>query len=156
MLIFKTQNSCVTCLTFQISFPILLFPVLCHKKLTFMESIRQAIVAFSWLWPTGGVGQRSEEGGKRAWRWFSLGLPQWLIWISGDPNVIPGSTRSPGEGTGWLPIPVFLPEESHEQGSLVGCSPRGCKELGMTERLILTTLLDDLNKEGSTLQVCPH
>ena len=34
--------------------------------------------------------------------------------------MIPGSTRSPGEGTGWLPIPVFLPEESHEQGSLVG------------------------------------
>ena len=31
------------------------------------------------------------------------------------------------------PIPVFLPAESQGQRSLVGCSPYGCKELGMTE-----------------------
>ena len=27
----------------------------------------------------------------------------------------------------WLPTPVFLPGESHGQGSLVGYSPRGCR-----------------------------
>ena len=37
----------------------------------------------------------------------------------------------------WLPTPVFLPEESHGQRSLVGCSPWGCKESDMTERLTL-------------------
>ena len=37
--------------------------------------------------------------------------------------------------------PVFLPEGSHEQRSLVGCSPWGHKELDMTERykVILNT-----------------
>ena len=29
----------------------------------------------------------------------------------------------------WQPTPVFLPEKSHGQGSLVGYSPKGCKEL---------------------------
>ena len=33
----------------------------------------------------------------------------------------------------WLPIPVFLPGESHGQRSLVGYSPRGRKELDTTE-----------------------
>ena len=33
----------------------------------------------------------------------------------------------------WLPTPVFLPEESHGQGSL-----EGCKESDMTERLTFT------------------
>ena len=32
------------------------------------------------------------------------------------------------------PTPVFLPEKSHWQGSLVGFSPRGHKELDMTEQ----------------------
>ena len=31
--------------------------------------------------------------------------------------------------------PVFLPGASHGQRSLAGCSPQGCKELDMTERL---------------------
>ena len=34
---------------------------------------------------------------------------------------------------GWQPTPVFLPEESHGQRSLAGCSPEGCTELDMTE-----------------------
>ena len=33
----------------------------------------------------------------------------------------------------WQPTPVFLPGESHGQRSLVGYSPLGCKELGVTE-----------------------
>ena len=37
----------------------------------------------------------------------------------------------------WLPIPVFLPRESHGQRSLTGYSPWGHKELDMTERLSL-------------------
>ena len=36
---------------------------------------------------------------------------------------------------GWLPTPVFLPGESHEQKSLVGYSQWGHKELDMTEWL---------------------
>ena len=33
----------------------------------------------------------------------------------------------------WQSTPVFLPEESHGQRSLVGYSPWGCKEPDMTE-----------------------
>ena len=36
---------------------------------------------------------------------------------------------------GMAPTPVFLPGELHEQRSLVGYSPWGCKELDTTERL---------------------
>ena len=35
----------------------------------------------------------------------------------------------------WQPTPVLLPDKSHGRRSLVGCSPWGCKESGMTERL---------------------
>ena len=35
----------------------------------------------------------------------------------------------------WQSTPIFLPGEFHGQRSLVGCSPRGCKESDMTERL---------------------
>ena len=33
----------------------------------------------------------------------------------------------------WQPTPVLLPGESHGQGSLVGCSPKGRKESEVTE-----------------------
>ena len=49
---------------------------------------------------------------------------------AGDPNLIPGSGRSPGEGnssTHSIPTPVFLPRESHGQRSLAGFSPWGHK-----------------------------
>ena len=39
----------------------------------------------------------------------------------------------------WQPNPVFLPEKSHRQRSLAGCSPWGCKELDMTEHRALPT-----------------
>ena len=32
----------------------------------------------------------------------------------------------------WQPTPVFLPGKFHGQGSLVGYSPWGCKELDIT------------------------
>ena len=35
----------------------------------------------------------------------------------------------------WQPTPVFLPGEFHDQGSLVGYSPRCCKVLGMTKHI---------------------
>ena len=38
----------------------------------------------------------------------------------------------------WQPTPVFLPEKSHGQRSLVGYRPWGCKELDMTEWLHFT------------------
>ena len=41
--------------------------------------------------------------------------------------------RSPGEGNGNL-SPVFSPGEAHEERSLAGYSPWGCKELEKTER----------------------
>ena len=47
-----------------------------------------------------------------------------------DMGSIPVLGRSYGGGQ---PTPVFLPGESHGQRSLVGYSPWGCKELGMTE-----------------------
>ena len=52
---------------------------------------------------------------------------------AGDPGLIPGLGRSPGEGNG-NPL-VFLPGESHRQRSLAGCSPWGRKESDTTERL---------------------
>ena len=39
----------------------------------------------------------------------------------------------------WQPTPGFLPGESHGQRSLVGYSPKGCKELDMTEQLSMPT-----------------
>ena len=35
----------------------------------------------------------------------------------------------------WQPTPMFLPEESHGQRSLVGYNPQGNKESDRTERL---------------------
>ena len=54
----------------------------------------------------------------------------------GDLGSIPGLGRSPGGGYGNTPI--FLPGESHGQRSLASYSSWGCKELDMTEVLILS------------------
>ena len=40
----------------------------------------------------------------------------------------------------WQPTPVFFPGESHEQRSLMGYSPRGCKDLDMTEHACICSL----------------
>ena len=48
----------------------------------------------------------------------------------------------------WQPTPVFLPGESHGHRSLVGYSPRGRKELDMTEWLILS-LSSEMNSRAS-------
>ena len=53
---------------------------------------------------------------------------------AGDLGSIPGVGNIPWRRQ-WQPTPVFLPGESHGQRSLVGYSPRGCKELDTTEQL---------------------
>ena len=45
---------------------------------------------------------------------------------SGDPDLIPGSGRSPGEGNG-NPFQYPCLEKSHGQRNLVGCSPWDAK-----------------------------
>ena len=52
----------------------------------------------------------------------------------GDPGLIPGLGRSPGEGHG-NPLQYSCVENPHGQRSLVGYSPRGHKELDMPEGL---------------------
>ena len=56
---------------------------------------------------------------------------------AGDWHSIPGSGRSPGRGNG---SPIFLPGKSHEQRSLVGYRPWGCKESDMTEWLSMLSV----------------
>ena len=48
-----------------------------------------------------------------------------------DSDLIPG--REDPWGRAWQPTPVFLPGESHGQGSLAALSPEGCKESDTTE-----------------------
>ena len=50
-----------------------------------------------------------------------------------DLSSILGLGRSPGGGQG-NPFQYSCLENSHEQSSLAGYSPWGCKELDMTER----------------------
>ena len=54
----------------------------------------------------------------------------------GDPDLIPGSGRSPGEGNGKPPQYPCLKIQWTE-GAWWAAVHGGCKELGMTERLIL-------------------
>ena len=53
---------------------------------------------------------------------------------AGDLGSIPGLGRSPGEGNG-NPLRYSCLENPHEQRSLTGYSPWGCKELDRTEWL---------------------
>ena len=72
------------------------------------------------------------------------------MWVQGSPGGASGEEpacqcrRSKRHGfdswvgqipwrRAWQPTPIFLPGESHWQRSLVGCSPWGCKESGLTE-----------------------
>ena len=41
----------------------------------------------------------------------------------------------------WQPTPVFLPEKSHEQRSLAGYSPWGCKRLATTEHITVVLVI---------------
>ena len=57
----------------------------------------------------------------------------------GDPGLIPGSGRSPGEENG-NPPKYFCPDNSQGQRSLVGYGPWGHKESDTTEGLTLSLL----------------
>ena len=66
-----------------------------------------------------------------------------LWWFSGKESACnagddPCVGKNPGEGNEWLSTPVLLPGEFHEQRSLVGYSPWGCKELDLIEQLTLS------------------
>ena len=50
----------------------------------------------------------------------------------------------------WNPTPVLLPGKSHGRRSLVGCSPWGCEESDMTERLYFHFYFHTLEKEMAT------
>ena len=57
----------------------------------------------------------------------------------GGLSSIPGLGRCPRGGHG-NPLQFSCLENPHGQRSLVGCSPWGCKELNMTERLSIHVL----------------
>jgi len=72
---------------------------------------------------------------------------------AGDSDSIHGLGRSPGERNGNSLL--FLPGEFHGQRSLVGHSPRGCKELDMTD-VKNRQQLDDAEKKqhrGRTMEI---
>ena len=72
---------------------------------------------------------------------LNLSLSRTSLVVLVVKNPPPGDLR--GEFDPWVgkiprrrarqPTPAFLPGESHGQRSLLGYSPRGCKELHMTE-----------------------
>ena len=76
----------------------------------------------------------------------------------GDPGLIPGSRRSPGEGNGHR-LQCSCLENPHGQRSLVSDSPWGHKKLDMTEWLKLS-LSHWVCPQGDVLEVvlylCPN
>ena len=61
--------------------------------------------------------------------------------------------RPPCQRRRWHPIPVLLPEKSHEWRSLVGCSPWGREESDTTERLYFHFSLSCIGEgNGNPLQ----
>ena len=82
-----------------------------------------------------------------------MGLPWWLRWYRiclecRRPEFSPWLGKIPWRRE-WLPTPVFLPEKSHEQRSLMGYSTWDHKEADMTELLILS-----LSKQYTLLKPC--
>ena len=61
----------------------------------------------------------------------------------------PGFT---GAGPRHQPTPVFLPEKSHGEKSLVGYSPWGHKELDMTQQLSMYPKI--ILKKKKKIQLC--
>ena len=66
---------------------------------------------------------------------MGAGLPWWLMGKESPCQcrrprkqqfVVPWGEKTPWRRT-WQPTPVFLPGESHGQGSLEGCRPWGRK-----------------------------
>ena len=77
--------------------------------------------------------------------WGTLGFPSGSdgnesACSVGNMSSIPGSGLISWSRE-WLPTPVLLPGECHGQRSLVGYSPRDCKESDTTERQTAMTLM---------------
>ena len=72
---------------------------------------------------------------------------------AGDPGLIPGLGRCPGEGND-NPLQYSCLENPHGQRSLEGYSPWGHKELDMTEWLSTQNSAYKLNKQGDNIQPC--
>ena len=66
---------------------------------------------------------------------------------AGDPSLIPGSGRSPGEGKGYSCRYSCL-EDSMDRGACWGYSPWGPKEWDATEQLTLSPPLFIYSKES--------
>ena len=94
-----------------------------------------------WLSP-GIVAQERQRKGSPAWP-PGLGSQLLLPLLSGKEPARQCRRHEELEFDPWVrkipwrmaqqPTPVFLPGKSHEQRSLVGYSPWGCKESGTTE-----------------------
>ena len=82
----------------------------------------------------------------------SAGLPCWLsskqfACNAGDTGSNPGLGRFSWRRK-WQPTPVFFPGESQGQGSLVGCSPWGCKsQTWLGDQTTTTMSVFDILKE---------
>ena len=91
--------------------------------------------------PHPGTEPRSLVSCVASWMGYHCGLPCWLRGQSvclqcWRPGFSPWVGKIPWRRE-WLPLPAFLPGESHEQRSLAGYSPWGHKESDMTEQLTL-------------------
>ena len=78
-------------------------------------------------------------GGSRKDKWGNHSRPGWFTLVlectPPSPHLLSASARLACWRRQWHPTLVLLPGKSHEQRSLVGCSPWGLWELDMTERL---------------------
>ena len=72
----------------------------------------------------------------------------WLFPIPCKNSFFPSSAAS---GRQRHPTPVPLPGQSHGRRSLVGCSPWGCEESDMTERLHFHALEKEMATHSSVL-----
>ena len=68
---------------------------------------------------------------------------------AGDPDLIPGSERSPGGGKSYS-LQYSCLENSTDRGAWQGYSPRSHEELDMTERLTLSLVVQCLRLHAST------
>ena len=107
---------------------------------------------------TGVQGIRSKAHSRHSVRWTYCNILSCILfffgWASlvsqmvetlpanaGDPSLISGLGRFPGEKNGNPPTPVSLPGGFHGQRSLVGYMPWSLKEPDTTEWLTLSLLL---------------
>ena len=64
------------------------------------------------------------------WDWASLAAQWYRIRLSTQEARVQSVGQEVPLEKKWQPTPVFLPEKSHGQRSLVGYSPWGCKRVG--------------------------